>query len=195
MKYIAFDSHKRYTFASVKDQESGEVTDKRVEHERGALTNFLSRYETVCPVAVEKLGSWYWSLEEIEATEMEPKLVHARQAKMMLASSKNTDKLDTHGMNKLQWAGALPTVWIPEGDLCDNCSKNSSSLAESTPTKATLTKMFSSNPPGRPGSHGPLPGSSSLSSIISDSVGNLGATGHMKGGLIACSEPSERQQR
>ena len=28
MKYIAFDSHKRYTFASVEDQESGEVTDK-----------------------------------------------------------------------------------------------------------------------------------------------------------------------
>ncbi len=26
MKYIAFDSHKRYTFASVEDRESGEVT-------------------------------------------------------------------------------------------------------------------------------------------------------------------------
>ncbi len=57
MKYIAFDSHKRYTFASVEDQESGEETDKRIEYERGALANFLSRYEPICPVVVETLGT------------------------------------------------------------------------------------------------------------------------------------------
>ena len=119
MKYIAFDSHKRYTFASVEDRESGEVTDKRIEHERGALTNFLSRYEPGCPVAVETLGSWYWIVEEIEAAGMEPRLVHARKAKMMLASSKKTDKLDAHGMNRLQRTGTLPTVWIPDGELRD----------------------------------------------------------------------------
>jgi transposase len=30
-----------------------------------------------------------------------------------------TDKLDARGLNRLQQAGTLPTVWIPPGDLRD----------------------------------------------------------------------------
>ena len=52
MQYIAFDSHKRYTFASVEDQAKGMIVDKRIDHERGALTDFLSGYEPGSPVAV-----------------------------------------------------------------------------------------------------------------------------------------------
>ncbi len=50
---------------------------------------------------------------------MVPKLVHARRAKMMLASSNKTDRLDARGMNRLQRSGTLPTVWIPPGELRD----------------------------------------------------------------------------
>jgi transposase len=119
MQYIAFDSHKRYTFASVEDQASGAFFDKRIEHERGALTEFLATCESGSPVAVETIGNWYWIVDEIEAAGMKPQLVHARKAKMMFASSKKTDKLDAHGMNRLQRVGTLPTVWIPNGELRD----------------------------------------------------------------------------
>jgi transposase len=50
---------------------------------------------------------------------MTPKLVHARRAKMMLASVNKTDRLDARGMNLLQRSGTLPTVWIPPGQLRD----------------------------------------------------------------------------
>ena len=119
MQYIAFDSHKRYTFASVEDQVTGRVHDKRVEHERGAIREFLSHCEPGSPVAVETIGNWYWIVDEIESAGMRPQLVHARKAKLMLASSKKTDKLDAHGMNRLQRTGTLPTVWIPDGKLRD----------------------------------------------------------------------------
>lgn len=119
MQYIAFDSHKRYTFASVEDHATGKIFDKRIEHERGALTQFLSSCEPGSPVAVETIGNWYWIVDEIEAAGMKPQLVHARKAKMMIASSKKTDKLDAHGMNRLQRVGTLPTVWIPDGALRD----------------------------------------------------------------------------
>lgn len=70
-------------------------------------------------MAVETLGSWYWIVDEIESAGMEARLVNARQAKLMLCSSKKTDKLDAHGLNKLQRAGTLPTVWIPDKELRD----------------------------------------------------------------------------
>lgn len=119
MQYIAFDSHKRYTFASVEDHVTGKISDKRVDHERGAILEFLSHCEPGSAVAVETIGNWYWIVDEIEAAGMRPQLVHARKAKLMLASSKKTDKLDAHGMNRLQRTGTLPTVWIPNAKLRD----------------------------------------------------------------------------
>jgi len=57
MRYIAFDSHKRYTFASVEEAESGKRTDVRIEHTRGAIREFLKPYEPQTPVAVETTGT------------------------------------------------------------------------------------------------------------------------------------------
>jgi hypothetical protein len=37
MEYIAFDSHKRYTFASVEEHTGTILRDARIEHRRGAV--------------------------------------------------------------------------------------------------------------------------------------------------------------
>jgi transposase len=119
MQYIAFDAHKHYTFASVSRPDGGLVREVRVEHERGALQTFLGRCERGSPVAVETTGNWYWIVDEIEAAGFVPQLVHARKAKLMLGMINKTDKLDARGLNRLQRAGTLPTVWIPSGTLRD----------------------------------------------------------------------------
>jgi hypothetical protein len=67
-------------------------------------------------VAVETIGNWYWIVDEIEAAGCVPKLVHARKAKLMMGEINKTDRLDVRGLNRLQQAGTLPTVWIPPGE-------------------------------------------------------------------------------
>jgi transposase len=119
MEYIAFDAHKRYTLASVARPDGGLVREQRIPHERGALQQFLERCEHGSPVAVETIGNWYWIVDEIEAAGCVPKLVHARKAKLMMGEINKTDKLDARGLNRLQRAGTLPTVWIPPGELRD----------------------------------------------------------------------------
>ena len=119
MEYIAFDSHKRYTFASVSEDKGNVLSAGRINHRRGAITEFLSAWKPGTEVAVETIGNWYWIVDEIEAAGMVPQLVHARRAKMMLASVNKTDKLDSFGLNRLQRTGTLPTVWIPPGELRD----------------------------------------------------------------------------
>ena len=119
MEYIAFDSHKRYTFASVQDRGGTILKECRINHERGALKKFLSEWEPGTSVAVETVGNWYWIVDEIEQAGMVPRLVHARRAKMMLASTNKTDKLDCHGLNRLQQTGTLPTVWIAPAGIRD----------------------------------------------------------------------------
>ena len=119
MEYIAFDAHKRYTLASVAHANGHLVREARIEHERGALRQFLERCEPGSPVAVETTGNWYWIVDEIEAGGCVPQLVHARKAKLMLGMINKTDELDARGLNRLQRAGTLPTVWIPPGELRD----------------------------------------------------------------------------
>lgn len=119
MQHIAFDSHKHYTLASVEPAAGGPAREVRIDHQRGALRDFLHSCERGSPVAVETIGSWYWIVDEIEAAGMVPRLVHARKAKLMMGMLNKTDKLDARGLNRLQRNGTLPTVWIPPGSLRD----------------------------------------------------------------------------
>jgi len=119
MQYIAFDVHKKYTWATVEDQSARVVRQGRIDHRRGALRAFLSACAPDLPVAVETVGNWYWVVDEIEAAGFDPQLVNARLAKLMIGQVNKTDKLDNRGLNRLQRSGTLPTVWIPPAAVRD----------------------------------------------------------------------------
>lgn len=132
-EYIAFDSHKEYTLMERISTETGEVVQQRIEHSRGAIRRALAGCRPGTPVAVESIGSWYWIVQEIEQAGLRPLLVHPRKAKLMMGMINKTDKLDVHGLNRLQQTGTLPTVWIAPGQLRD--------LRELTRTRLVVTRQ------------------------------------------------------
>jgi transposase len=120
MEIIALDAHKHYSQACVQNKDGKFLCEKRINHSKGQIAQFLSQWGADSPVALETVGNWYWIVNEIESAGLKPKLVHAHKAKLMLGSVNKTDKLDARGLNKLQLAGTLPTVWIPPGEIRDN---------------------------------------------------------------------------
>lgn len=118
-EYIAFDSHKRYTWMERMDPASGEVVCRRIEHAPGAIRRALEGTQRGTAVAIEATANWYWIVGEIEQAGLEPQLVHPRKAKLMMGLTNKTDRLDAHGMNRLQQNRTLPVVWIPPGRLRD----------------------------------------------------------------------------
>ena len=119
-EYIAFDSHKHYTIVERADASTGRVRQCRIEHAPGNIRTFLARHgRQGTPVALEAIGNWYWIADEIEEAGFVPRLVHPRKAKLMMGMINKTDKLDVHGLNRLQRNGTLPTVWIPPAELRD----------------------------------------------------------------------------
>jgi len=129
--FISFDSHKRYTLVEMEDFETGKARQFRVNHSHGAIRDCLKGCMPGTPVAVESIGSWYWIVDEIEQAGLTPQLVHPRKAKLMMGLINKTDKLDVHGLNRLQRNKSLPTVWIPPKELRD--------LRELTRTRMVLT--------------------------------------------------------
>ena len=116
-EYIAFDSHKHYTWVEHQQANSGKTRQYRLEHAPGAIRQALMGCSPGTPVAIEATANWYWITDEIEQARCVPRLVHPRRAKLMMGQINKTDKLDTHGLNMLQRNGTLPTVWIPPGPL------------------------------------------------------------------------------
>jgi transposase len=119
MEYIALDVHKKYTWARVENAQGDRLYESRLAHAHGTIKNFVGRWTTGSPVAVETVGNWYWVVDEIEAGGGKPRLVNARLAKLMMGNVNKNDKLDAKGMNRLQRTGTLPTVWIPSSSVRD----------------------------------------------------------------------------
>ena len=116
-EYIAFDSHKRSTWVEHEQIATGRVRQYRLQHAPGAICKVLSNCVPGTPVAIEATANWYWIIDEIEQAGLQPQLVHPRKAKLMMGQINKTDKLDAHGLNRLQRNGTLPTVWIPPAPL------------------------------------------------------------------------------
>lgn len=57
-EYIAFDSHKHYTWVERQEVESGRVRQYRLEHAPGAIRGSLAGCEPGTAVAVEATGNW-----------------------------------------------------------------------------------------------------------------------------------------
>ncbi len=119
MYIIGFDSHKRYTWVEVQDRGGRTVEEGRIEHNRGSIREFLSRWPEGSNVAVEASANWYWIVDEIEEAGMVPHLVDPGKAELMMGAVHKTDKLDAKGLNRLQRAGTLPEVWIPPREIRD----------------------------------------------------------------------------
>ena len=132
-EYISLDSHKCYSIVERENCASREAVQCRIGHSRGSIREYLGKCEPGTPVAVEAVGNWYWIVQEIEDAKQVPQLVHPRKAKLMMGMINKTDKLDVHGLNRLQRNGTLPTVWIAPGELRD--------LRELTRTRITVARQ------------------------------------------------------
>lgn len=132
-EYIAFDSHKRYTLAERDPVAGGRPRQQRIEHRPGAIRAYLADCRAGGAVAVEATGNWYWIVDEIEQAGQRARLVHPGKAKLMMGMINKTDKLDVHGLNRLQRNQTLPEVWVPPGTLRD--------LRELTRTRMVFTRQ------------------------------------------------------
>lgn len=132
-EYIALDAHKHYSLAEREPVSGGPPVQTRLPHTRGVIRAFLADAEPGTPVAVEAMGNWYNIAEEIEQAGCVMRLVHPRKAKLMMGCINKTDKLDVHGLNRLQRNGTLPCVWVPPAPLRD--------LRELTRTRMTFTRI------------------------------------------------------
>ncbi len=140
---IGCDAHKRYSLFAVLNRQGQSIRRDRVNHERGAITDYLSQFPEGTPVALESIGNWYWIVDEIEAAGCIPQMAHALKAKLLMGNINKTDKLDADGLATLQYLGSLPSVWIAPGELRDERELHRTRMALSKIRTALKNRMHS----------------------------------------------------
>lgn len=118
-KFYGCDAHKKFSVFAFMDEEGNHGPALRVNNTREQFNFFLDTLPPGSQIAVETVGNWYWMIDEMEKAGHEPKLTHARKAKVMMGQVNKTDKLDAKGLALLLRNGTLPAVWIPPGELRD----------------------------------------------------------------------------
>lgn len=116
---IGCDAHRRYSLFAVLDTSTLSAEQTRVNHQPGAIFEFLSDFPEGTPVALETVGNYYWIVDEIEQAGCVPLLAHAAKAKVIMGNVNKTDKLDAQGLALLVHLGSLPTVWLPPAEIRD----------------------------------------------------------------------------
>ncbi len=64
MEIIALDAHKRYSQVCVQKQDGQFLCERRINHSKGAIKGFLSRWTAGSYVALETVGNYYWIVDE-----------------------------------------------------------------------------------------------------------------------------------
>jgi len=111
--FIGCDAHKKSSLFVAVDEAGETKPAVRVNHDRESYRTFLRGLRPGSCIAVETVGNWYWIVDEMQQAGHQPRLAHARKAKLMMGQLDKTDKLDARGLATLLRNGTLPEVWIP----------------------------------------------------------------------------------
>ena len=63
MEIIALDAHKCYSQVCVQRKNGQLIYEKRINHAKGQIAEFLTKWTAGSSVALETVGNWYWIVD------------------------------------------------------------------------------------------------------------------------------------
>ena len=120
MKIIGCDYHPSYQQIAMVDQESGELWEGRLEHEKGEARRF---YEALVGqsvrVGMETVGNAQWFERMLAELGHELCIGDAAQIRRLVVRQQKTDRRDAKHILDLLLDGRFPRLWVPSLEIRD----------------------------------------------------------------------------
>jgi transposase len=120
MKIIGCDFHPSYQQIALVDEETGELMESRLEHEKGEARRF---YEALAgqPVRVgmEAVGNSQWFEQMLEELGHELWIGDAARIRHLVVRKQKTDRRDAKHILELLLDGRFPRIWVPSAEMRD----------------------------------------------------------------------------
>jgi transposase len=113
MIIIGCDFHPRYQQIAMLDTESGEVTERRLEHENGEARAFYASLPKPALVGMEATGYAQWFERMLAEFGHELWVGHASEIRAGVVRKQKTDARDAAHLLRLLVEKRFPRIWIP----------------------------------------------------------------------------------
>ncbi len=113
MKIVGCDLHTRYQQIAMLDQETGELVERRLEHENGEARAFYVSLEAPVRVGIEATGHTRWFERMLGELGHELWIGDAAQIRAAMVRKQKTDVRDAAHLLELLASGRFPDIWRP----------------------------------------------------------------------------------
>jgi len=114
MLIIGCDFHTRFQQIAMLDRETGEVTERRLEHENGEARKFYEELPKPVLVGIESTGFTIWFDEMLRELGHELAVGEAAKIRRMEARKQKHDRRDAGHILNLLVRGDFPRIWLPK---------------------------------------------------------------------------------
>ena len=113
MKIVGCDLHTRYQQIAMLDEETGELIERRLEHENGEARAFYAALSGPVRVGVEATGYTRWFERMLRKLGHELWIGDAAQIRAAMVRKQKTDARDAAHILDLLRTGRFPRIWRP----------------------------------------------------------------------------------
>ena len=113
MMIIGCDYHPRYQQIAMMDTETGELVERRLEHENGEARAFYASLPKPARVGMEATGYAQWFERMLAEQGHELWIGHASEIRAGVVRKQKTDARDAAHLLRLLLEKRFPRIWIP----------------------------------------------------------------------------------
>jgi len=113
MKIVGCDLHTRYQQIAMLDRETGELVERRLEHESGEARSFYADLERPVRVGIEATGHTRWFERMLAEFGHELWIGDAAQIRAARVRKQKTDARDAAHVLELLLSDRFPRIWRP----------------------------------------------------------------------------------
>jgi transposase len=113
MKIVGCDFHSRYQQIAFLDQETGELVERRLEHDNGEAREFYRQLSPPVRVGVEATGYTPWFEKLLAELGHELWVGDAAEIRACVVRRQKTDARDAAHLLELLEQNRFPRIWIP----------------------------------------------------------------------------------
>ena len=113
MKIVGCDLHTRYQQVAMLDQETGELIERRLEHESGEARSFYAALSAPVRVGIEATGHTRWFERMLGELGHELWIGDAAEIRASVVRKQKTDARDAAHLLDLLLSNRFPRIWRP----------------------------------------------------------------------------------
>ncbi len=119
MIIIGCDLHTRFEQIAMLDTETGEIVEKRLDHEGGEARRFYAELQEPALVGIESTGYTRWFAEMLAELGHELAVGEAAKIRALQTRKQKHDRRDAQHLLNLLGKGDFPKIWLPPAEERD----------------------------------------------------------------------------